>query len=405
MRVSTAQFYFQNGLQMSNKQSAVSEQSGYISSGKRVLTAKDDAVSFGALTGYKEELASIDRYKRNITQAESRNGLQDTLLGSSTELLNQVRDLMLQANNGARSDEDLTSISQQVKQGLAEMLDIANAKDETGTYIFSGYKVETKPFSLAPDNSVNYNGDNGVRELQIAKNILVPINQSGERVFEKVANASGDFTANYNANTSGVSINSAKITDRGQYNLAANNPQDYNFSFTAPDLLTVTDSALPTPNIVFPASPYVAGQTIAFEGIEVKLNGNPLPGDNFNISPGNEISLFDTIKNAIDWLDSGTTAASTEQGQVDFSTMLNQFNNVLDHISTQRAEAGINLQQIERQKNIHLDTELYLHEGRSRIEDLDFAQAISGFEQSKMALQAAQQTFTQIQGMNLFNYI
>ena len=403
MRVSTAQFYFQNGLQMSQKQTMVNDQSAYISSGLSVLTAKDDAVSYSALAGYKEELASIERYQSNITQAESRNGLQDTLLGSSTDLLNELRDLMLQANNGARSDGDLISIAQQLEQGLDEMLDIANTQDETGTYIYAGYNVETKPFSMEPDNSVNYSGDNGVRELQIASNIFIPINQSGEEVFQNVANATGDFSANYTVNESGVSLASANITNRDTYNSTANNPQDYTFSFSAPDLLTVTDSAIPA-NTVHSAA-YVAGQTITFEGIEVELNGNPLPGDTFTITPESEVSLFATIKDSIDWLNAGTAAASTEQGQVDFNTLIDQFNNVLDHITFHRAEAGINLQQVDRQKNIHLDTELYLEEGRSQIEDLDYAQAISGFEQSQLALQAAQQTFTQIQSMSLFNYI
>lgn len=405
MRVSTQQFYHQNGLQMSQKQTVVNDQSAYISSGLRVLTAKDDAVSYGALAGYKEELASIDRYQSNIAQAESRNGLQDTLLSSSTDLLNELRDLMLQANNGTRSDEDLVSISQQLQQGLEEMLDIANTKDETGTYIYAGYQVETKPFSMEPDNSVNYSGDNGVRELQIAKGIYIPINQSGEDVFESVANATGDFSANYSVNNSGVSLATANITDRTSYNNASNTPpKDYTFTFSAPDLLTITDAANPA-NVVQPATPYVAGQTITFEGIEVELNGNPLPTDTFTITPQSEVSIFDTIKESINWLNSGTTAGETEQGQVDFNTILDQFNNVLDHITYQRAEAGINLQQTDRQKNIHLDTALYLQEGRSQIEDLDYAQAISGFEQSQLALQAAQQTFTQIQSMSLFNYI
>ncbi|WP_426358516.1 flagellar hook-associated protein FlgL [Pseudocolwellia sp. HL-MZ19] len=403
MRVSTAQFYYQNGLQMSQTQSLVNDQSAYISSGKAVLTAKDDAVSYGALAGYKEELASIERYKSNIVQAESRNGLQDTLLGSSTNVLNELRDLMLEANNGARSDEDLHSIAQQLEQGLEEMLDIANTQDETGTYIFSGYQVETQPFSVEPDNSVNYNGDNGVRELQIATNIFVPINQSGEQVFQNIANATGDFSANYTTNESGVSLTSANITDREAYNNASNNPQDYTFTFSEPDVLTVTDSATPA-NVVH-STPYVAGQTIAFEGIEVQLNGNPLPGDEFTITPESEVSLFANIKNAIDWLNAGSDSGSTEQGQVDFNTILDQFNNTLNHITYQRAEAGINLQQIERQENTHLDTALYLEQGRSQIEDLDYAEAVSAFEQSQLALQAAQQTFTQIQSMSLFNYI
>jgi flagellar hook-associated protein 3 FlgL len=282
------------------------------------------------------------------------------------------------------------------------MLDIANTQDETGTYIYAGYDVNTKPFAMEPDNSVNYGGDNGVRELQIASNIFIPINQSGEEVFQNVANATGDFSANYTMNESGVSLASATITNRDTYNSAANNPQDYTFTFSLPDLLTVTDSG---GNDVYPATAYTAGQTITFDGIEVELNGNPLPDDTFTITPQSEVSLFATIKDSIDWLNAGTAAASTEQGQVDFNTLIDQFNNVLDHITFHRAEAGINLQQVDRQKNIHLDTELYLEKGRSQIEDLDYAQAVSAFEQSQLALQAAQQTFTQIQSMSLFNYL
>ena len=44
MRVSTAQFYLQSAQLMSQKSSDVNEQMDYLSSGKRVLTAKDDAV-------------------------------------------------------------------------------------------------------------------------------------------------------------------------------------------------------------------------------------------------------------------------------------------------------------------------------------------------------------------------
>ena len=95
MRVSTAQFYTQNGLQMSNKQANVNEQSTYISSGKRVITAKDDAVSFSTLTGYKDDLASLERYQRNITQAENRNSRQEVLFTGSTDILNELRDIKL----------------------------------------------------------------------------------------------------------------------------------------------------------------------------------------------------------------------------------------------------------------------------------------------------------------------
>lgn len=405
MRVSTAQFYFQNGLQMSNKQTTLNEQSEYLSSGKRVLTAKDDAVSYSALAGYKNELSNIEKYQRNLTQAENRNNYQEVAFSNTTNILNELRDLLLQANNGAYDDADLASISQQATNSLEQVLDIANSKDETNGYIFAGFQIDKKPFALQPDNTVNYQGDNGVRELQIAKNVMVDTNVTGEKAFEKVANNIGDFSASYNTNTSGISVESAKITTPGNYDTSAGAgyPTPYNFSFASATDLTITDN---DGDVMFTTAAYTSGQLISLpNGVEVQLNGNPLPGDDFDLLPQENISIFDTIKQAIDWIDVGINPISDVQHQVDYNTVLGQLNKALDHISSQRADSGIRLQLIDRQKNNHLDTELYLNSSRSKIEDLDFAKAISAFEQSQMALQAAQQTFTQIQNLSLFNYI
>ena len=400
MRVSTAQFYIQNGLQMSNQQSSVNEQVNYISSGKRVITAKDDAVAYGTLAGYKNELANIDKYQRNIIQAENHNSLIDTSLANAEDIMNELKDLMLQANNGVYSADDLASIAQQANQSLQQILDIANTQDESGGYVFSGYQIDDAPFVLQADNSVNYRGDNGVRELQIAKNVNIATNQSGEQVFEKVPNAIGDFSASYSTNTSGIGVESAVIANASIYNSAVN-PADFTFNFSSETDLTITDGAGNVTNV----AGYVPGQIIAFNGIEVKLSGNPLPGDEFSLTPEQNIGVFDTIKSAIDWISNKSGAGEDPQVQVDFNRVLEQLSDSMNHLTSRRAQSGINLQVIDRQKSNHLDTELYLESGRSSIEDLDFAKAISTFEQSKVALQAAQQTFTQVQGLSLFNYI
>ena len=401
MRVSTAQFYIQNGLQMSNQQAGVNEQVNCISSGKRVMTAKDDAVAFGTLAGYKNDLASIEQYQRNITQAENHNSLIDTSLANAEGIMNELKDLMLQANNGAYSAEDLASLAQQANHSLQQILDIANTKDETGGFVFAGYQIDDAPFVLQADNSVNYRGDNGVRELQIANNVAIASNQSGEQVFEKVPNALGDFSASYNNNLSGIAVESAVIADRSVYDGTAN-PADFTFNFTSATDLTITDGAGNVTNV----TGYVPGQVIDdIPGLEVTLSGNPLPGDEFSLTPEQDISVFATIKSAVDWINNKTSAGEDPQVQVDFNRTLEQLTDAMNHLTSRRAQSGINLQVIDRQKSNHLDTELYLASGRASIEDLDFAKAISTFEQSKVALQAAQQTFSQVQGLSLFNYI
>ncbi len=401
MRVSTAQFYFQNTLQLSNKQSEVNDQVKYLSSGKRVLTAKDDAVAYGTLAGYKDGLAGIEKYQRNITQAENRNDLQDISFANGEDIIQQLKQLFIQANNGTLSDADLKSLAQLGGNSQSQLLDIANTKDETGGYIFSGYQIDVEPFAQQPDGSVNYLGDSGVRELQIAKNVMVSINQPGDQAFENVPNAIGDFSANYINNTSGISVSNAIISDPGAYNSTAN-PPDYKFVFSAPNNLTVTDGLGAT---VYPSAPYTAGQTIAFNGIEVQVSGNPLPGDEFDLTPQENISIFDTIKSAIDWMNVGSSPADQTQHDVDYGEILSQLDSSLNHMISRRTVAGVRGQLIENQESNHLDRELNLAQGQSSIEDLDFAKAVSTFEQSQIALQAAQQTFVQIKSLSLFNYI
>lgn len=401
MRVSTSQFYRLNSQQIGSLQSDVNKQAEYLSTGKRVITAKDDAVAYGTLAGYKDELMNIEKYQRNITQAKNRNSLQDTSFDNAQSLMQELKRLFIQANNGTLDDDDLNSLAELASNSQSQMLDIANSKDETGGYIFAGYQIDKQPFALQPDNSVNYLGDSGVRQLQVAKNVMIDTNQPGDEAFEKVVNAVGDFKANYVTNTSGISVSRALIDNPAAYDPIAN-PPGYRFVFTAPSDLTVTDASS---NVVYPTAVYTPGQTVAFNGVEVQLSGNPLPGDELVLETTKNISIFDTIKAAVDWMKVGSTPSNKVQHVVDYNEILTQLDRGLNHMTTRQTDAGIRIQLIETQSENHKDKELTLSKGKSNIEDLDFAKAIAGFEQSKVALQAAQQTFVQVKNLSLFNYI
>ncbi|MES9965545.1 MAG: flagellin [Candidatus Sedimenticola sp. 20ELBAFRAG] len=46
-----------------------------------------------------------------------------------------------------------------------------------------------------------------------------------------------------------------------------------------------------------------------------------------------------------------------------------------------------------------------MQENRSKIEDLDYAEAITRFSQLQTSLEAAQKTFITLQGLSLFNFL
>jgi flagellar hook-associated protein 3 FlgL len=130
-----------------------------------------------------------------------------------------------------------------------------------------------------------------------------------------------------------------------------------------------------------------------------------LPGDDFTLKPQEDISLFETIHSAIEWLQVGSTAVNPIQHAVDYNEILSQLDQGLNHMTSQRVDAGVRLSLIDVQANNHADSELTITSGHSNIEDLDFAKAVANFEQSQVSLQAAQQSFVQIKNLSLFNYL
>ncbi|GAA0815486.1 flagellar hook-associated protein FlgL [Colwellia asteriadis] len=406
MRVSTSQFYLQSAQNMAARNTDVHKQATYIDSGKRVLTAKDDAVSYSSLAGYKEGINQISQYTRNITLSTGSNQQTETAFEVTQDVLLNVKSRFIQANNGSLSDDDRQSLATQMKQYLEQVLDIANSKDETGGFIFSGHQIDKQPFALQADRSVIYQGDSGINQLAISNSVVVNMNQSGDEAFVKIANAVGDFSPEYNTNNGSATVTRAVVADRGSYDVATF-PPGYTLDFTDADNngqleVVVTDSAA---NPVSTIDPFVPGQPFTFNGVEVTIEGTPEVGDQFGLGEDEDVSIFETLKAAIEWLETDSTAANTSQHQIDYGHILSQINSAASHISAQQGIMGVNLQLIVSQESQHLDTNLSLEKGRSSIEDLDFYQAATTLEQSKVALEAAQLTFSKIQGLSLLNYI
>jgi flagellar hook-associated protein 3 FlgL len=87
------------------------------------------------------------------------------------------------------------------------------------------------------------------------------------------------------------------------------------------------------------------------------------------------------------------------------TTTLTRLDSAIDVVLNTRASIGSRLNTVDSQKNANDSFSLLLQENRSKLEDLDYAEAISKFEQQLLALQASQQTFVKIEGLSLFNYL
>ncbi|MCL1040869.1 flagellar hook-associated protein FlgL [Shewanella marisflavi] len=394
MRISTAQMFNQNINSVLNKQSATSKIIDQIASGKRVNTAGDDPVAAIGIDNLNQQNALVDQFMKNIDYATNRLALTESKLGSAETLTGSVREQILRAVNGSLSESERQMIADELKGTLEELISVANTQDESGNYMFAGYETDKQPFAFDAAGNVVYSGDSGVRQAIVASGVTLGTNIPGDLAFMNAPAGLGDFGANYSAGQAG----DFRVLSATNSNPAA--LDTYSFTMNGANL-EIRDSSA---TLVTTVPNFDAADPINFNGIEVKLDGQPAPGDSFSIMPQAEVSIFDTINQAITLLED-PNKVNTPQGKAELAQMLNNIDSGVNQLSIARGEAGNSLKQIERYSSTHVEEKLVNSSALSLLEDLDYASAITELEKQQLALNAVSSVFSKVGSTTLFDYI
>ena len=84
---------------------------------------------------------------------------------------------------------------------------------------------------------------------------------------------------------------------------------------------------------------------------------------------------------------------------------LTDIDSALSSLLSTRSKVGARMNAVDDQRAANEAFDLAAAEVRSTLEDLDYAEAISRFNQQLTALQASQQSFIKIQDLSLFNFL
>ncbi|WP_394392231.1 flagellar hook-associated protein FlgL [Shewanella woodyi] len=396
MRISTSQMFNQSINSVLDKQTATSKILDQLSSGKKVNTAGDDPVASVGIDNLNQQNALVDQFMKNIDYAKNRLGLSESKLGTAETLVASTREQVIRAINGGLSESERQMIADELRGTLEELLAVANTKDESGNSIFAGFETGKQPFAFDSTGNMIYSGDNGAREAVIASGVTIATNIPGDNAFMNAPSGLGDYSANYLASQVGeFSVDSAKITNPGTYV-----EDTYTFTMVGANLEVRDSSAtLVTTEVGFdPTNP------ISFNGMEVKLDGMPAAGDSFSITPQSEVSIFDTINQAISLLED-PNKVNTPQGVSELAQILNNIDSGVNQISIARSETGNSLKSIESYSTHHVDEKLVNSSTLSMLEDLDYASAITEFEKQQLALNAVSSVFSKVGSVSLFDYI
>jgi flagellar hook-associated protein 3 FlgL len=167
---------------------------------------------------------------------------------------------------------------------------------------------------------------------------------------------------------------------------------------------TVTNAATGTSTA---PSIFQSGQPIAFDGVNtVSIAGTPNIGDTFAIDRSANQSLFQTLSNLVKALETPITATSTSTELSNrIGEALVNLSSGLDNVLRVRAAVGSRMAELDALQGVGEDLHLQYEQTLSRLQDVDYAQAVSQLTREQINLEAAQKSFVRVSQLSLFNFI
>ena len=197
MQISTTYLFERASTQMSNATNALSKSQAQIATGKQILNASDAPDQAAAIARLQSTIGRQDSYNKALDTLQGRLDLESTTLSSASDVLVRIKELTVQANNGTQGTISRTAIATEIKGLRDQLLSLANTRDTTGNYIFSGSKVATPAFQANAQGAVSYSGDQTRMNIAIGDQRALPLNRPGSDAFVRVVrtdqqgNASG----------------------------------------------------------------------------------------------------------------------------------------------------------------------------------------------------------------------
>jgi len=186
MRVSTQMMQRQAVTSILERQSDLSKTQQQLASGRKILVPSDDPSGTTQVLAMQQQLAQSAQYQGNIDRLTSRLEIEETVLSSAGNTLQRIRELAVQGLNDSNGQQNRMAIASEVWQRLGELFDLANSKDGSGEYLFSGFQSQEQPFVDLGAGAYQYNGDQGQRRLQISPTRQIQSSDSGSEIFENL---------------------------------------------------------------------------------------------------------------------------------------------------------------------------------------------------------------------------
>lgn len=123
---------------LSSSQSSLATSLQRLSTGLRINSAKDDAAGLAISDRMTSQIRGLNQATRNANDGISLAQTAEGALGTSTEILQRIRELSVQAINGTNSGSDRQALNAEVGNLVAELDRIAGTSEFNGLKLLNG---------------------------------------------------------------------------------------------------------------------------------------------------------------------------------------------------------------------------------------------------------------------------
>jgi flagellar hook-associated protein 3 FlgL len=398
MRISTSQIYLQGIEAFGQQQVKLAKLQQQISTGTRLTKPSDDPSASSRVLELDQAISLKKQYQSNISTADNRLSLEETTLTAVEKSTFRLRELSIQANNGALDLTGRQAIGVEVEQLSQELISLGNTQDANGEYLFAGFQNGTAPFTAATIGSIKhvvYNGDQGQRLLQISESRQISVDNPGSEVFLQIPSATALNELAAPANTGTGIMSPAHV-----FNASTHVAGDVQVTFTSPTTYDVIDSGTPANSIT--GATFTSNSDIDVGGIRFSITGAPAAGDVFTVSPGQFKDIFESVQTLAETLSGSVSSAQLSANFAEFQTDLDSF---FTRVLEVRTSIGGRLNALDSQKEANDANILTTLATLSTLRDTDLAAAISQLTLEQTTLDAAQAVFSRITSSSLFNFL
>lgn len=401
MKISNSYLFSQANKNIQSAQSDVAKSREKIATGKSLVRPSDDTSKLRSIELLKSQQRKIESYDKGMNFLEERYKLEESVLSSASDILIRVKELAIQAANDTLSTADRDIIATEVDNLRDELIAIANSRDVSGNYIFSGSKSDSQPFvTNETTGAVNYSGDNRALFTAVSDSRTLQSNTDGTEVFKPVSRTTSTFElkgidlgGNYNFKVDDALIefeipSSASTTDiKSKVEMA--------LSVSGVSSTVAVDMVAGKPEITLT----LTGEAgVALTGVEITKGSDSAPlTATLKASSSTGVDFFKMLGDF--------HAALKSDVRSDISRALSELSSAQGNIAGSLGEIGGKLNTVQRQQDINADLSLQVDSLLSSEEDLDYAKAVTQFNAEMVRLEATQATFAKVAQLSLFQFI